>query len=79
MCDVRLSTQGKPLRVCPQEADLRSRLGTHRTCQHRLGDIDAQGEPVRDRTRVDSLQGATTWTGQGVCTHNLTKIAALTA
>jgi IS5 family transposase len=28
-----------------------------------------------DRTRVDSLQGAKTWTGQGVYTHNLTKIA----
>jgi hypothetical protein len=32
-----------------------------------------------DRTRVDNLQGATTWTGQGVYTYNLTKIAALTA
>ena len=32
-----------------------------------------------DRTRVDSLQGAKTWTGQGIFTHNLTKIAALTA
>ena len=32
-----------------------------------------------DRTRLDSLEGAKTWTGQGVFTHNLTKIAALTA
>jgi IS5 family transposase len=32
-----------------------------------------------DRTRIDSLQGAKTWTGQGVFTHNLTRIAALTA
>jgi transposase, IS5 family len=32
-----------------------------------------------DRTRVDSLRGAKTWTGQGVYTHNPTKIAALTA
>lgn len=32
-----------------------------------------------DRTRVDSLEGAKTWTGQGVFTHNLTRIAALTA
>jgi IS5 family transposase len=32
-----------------------------------------------DRTRIDSLEGAKTWTGQGVFTHNLTRIAALTA
>ena len=32
-----------------------------------------------DRTRLDSLEGAKTWTGQGVFTHNLIKIAALTA
>ena len=32
-----------------------------------------------DRTRLDSLEGAKTWTGQGVFTHNLTRIAALTA
>jgi IS5 family transposase len=32
-----------------------------------------------DRTRLDSLEGAKTWTGQGIFTHNLTKIAALTA
>jgi IS5 family transposase len=32
-----------------------------------------------DRTRLDSLEGAKTWTGQGIFTHNLIKIAALTA
>ena len=32
-----------------------------------------------DRTRLDSLEGAKTWTGQGVFTHNLTRIAALIA
>ncbi|MGH3674285.1 MAG: ISNCY family transposase [Mycobacterium sp.] len=32
-----------------------------------------------DRTRLDNLEGAKTWTGQGIFTHNLTKIAALTA
>jgi IS5 family transposase len=32
-----------------------------------------------DRTRLDDLEGAKTWTGQGVFTHNLIKIAALTA
>jgi len=32
-----------------------------------------------DRTRLDSLEGAKTWTGQGIFTHNLTKIATLTA
>jgi transposase, IS5 family len=31
-----------------------------------------------DRTRLDSLEGAKTWTGQGIFTHNLIKIAALT-
>jgi IS5 family transposase len=31
-----------------------------------------------DRTRLDSLEGAKTWTGQGIFTHNLVKIAALT-
>jgi transposase, IS5 family len=31
-----------------------------------------------DRTRLDRLEGAKTWTGQGIFTHNLTKIAALT-
>jgi IS5 family transposase len=32
-----------------------------------------------DRTRIDTLEGAKTWTGQGIFTHNLVKIAALTA
>ena len=32
-----------------------------------------------DRTRIDSLQGARTWTGQGIFTNNLIKIATLTA
>ena len=32
-----------------------------------------------DRTRLDDLEGAKTWTGQGIFTHNLIKIAALTA
>jgi IS5 family transposase len=32
-----------------------------------------------DRTRLDSLEGAKTWTGQGIFTHNLIKIATLTA
>ncbi|MFT4164985.1 MAG: ISNCY family transposase [Microlunatus sp.] len=32
-----------------------------------------------DRTRIDTLEGARTWTGHGVFTHNLTKIATLTA
>ncbi len=32
-----------------------------------------------DRTRLDTLEGAKTWTGQGIFTHNLIKIAALTA
>jgi transposase, IS5 family len=32
-----------------------------------------------DRTRLDSLEGAKTWTGQGIFTHNLTKIATLAA
>ena len=31
-----------------------------------------------DRTRLDDLEGAKTWTGQGIFTHNLIKIAALT-
>lgn len=31
-----------------------------------------------DRTRLDNLEGAKTWTGQGIFTHNLTKIATLT-
>jgi IS5 family transposase len=32
-----------------------------------------------ERTRIDSLEGARTWTGQGVFTSNLVKIATLTA
>ena len=32
-----------------------------------------------DRTRLDDLEGAKTWTGQGIFTHNLIKIVALTA
>ena len=32
-----------------------------------------------DRTRIDTLEGAKTWAGQGLFAHNLTKIAALTA
>ena len=32
-----------------------------------------------DRTRIDGTDGAWIWTGHGVLTHNLVKIAALTA
>lgn len=32
-----------------------------------------------DRTRIDGLQGAQTWTGYGVLAHNLVKIGALAA
>ena len=32
-----------------------------------------------DRTRTDGTEGARIWTGHGVLTHNLVKIAALTA
>jgi IS5 family transposase len=32
-----------------------------------------------DRTRLDTTEGARTWTGHGVLTHNLIKIAALAA
>ncbi len=32
-----------------------------------------------DRTRLDSLEGARTWTGQGIFVHNLIKISALIA
>jgi IS5 family transposase len=32
-----------------------------------------------DRTRLDDFEGAKTWTGQGVFTHNLIEIAALAA
>jgi IS5 family transposase len=46
-------------------------------CERRISTLKrAYG---RDRTRVGSLQGAKTWTGQGVYTHNPAKIAALTA
>jgi transposase, IS5 family len=31
-----------------------------------------------ERTRLDSLEGAKTWTGQGIFTHNLVKISTLT-
>ena len=30
-----------------------------------------------DRTRLDSTQGARTWTGYGILAHNLVKISAL--
>jgi len=32
-----------------------------------------------DRSRIDTLEGARTWTGHGILAHNLVKIAALTA
>jgi IS5 family transposase len=32
-----------------------------------------------NRTMIDTTEGARTWTGHGVFTHNLTKIATLTA
>jgi transposase, IS5 family len=32
-----------------------------------------------DRTRLDGVEGARTWTGYGVLAHNLVKIAGLTA
>ena len=42
----RLVAQGKLLRVRPQEADVGARLGLDRAGQHRLGDVDAEREPV---------------------------------
>ena len=36
-----------------------------------------KGEYCWDRTRLDGLDGARTWTGHGVLAHNLVKIAAL--
>jgi len=30
-----------------------------------------------DRTRIDSTEGARTWTGHGILAHNLVKISAL--
>ena len=32
-----------------------------------------------DRSRIDTTEGARTWTGHGVFTHNLIKIATMTA
>ena len=40
------SRNGKPLRVRPHEADLRTGVGAHRAGQHRLGDVDTQRETV---------------------------------
>ena len=44
-----------------------------------LIDIESLLRPVYGHARLDSLEGAKTWTEQGVFTHNLTRIAALTA
>ncbi len=41
--------QRKLLCVRTEEADLRPRLGVDRSGQHRLGDVDAQREPVGSR------------------------------
>jgi IS5 family transposase len=30
-----------------------------------------------DRSRIDTVEGATIWVGHGVLAHNLTKISAL--
>jgi transposase, IS5 family len=31
-----------------------------------------------DRTRIDGIDGARTWTGHGVLAHNLVHLAAMT-
>ena len=43
--------QRKSLCVGPQEADVRSRFVADGACQHRLGDVDAQGQSVLARRR----------------------------
>ena len=49
-----LVTQRQLLGVRAKEADVRPRLGAHRAGQHRLGDVDAECEPVRDLPHAPS-------------------------
>ena len=61
--------------------DLEHRRAFRRTVKWRTGS-EARISTLKrqygwDRTRLDDLEGARTWTGHGVLAHNLVKIAAL--
>ena len=77
---VVIPRKGKP---GPARQQLERRRAFRRTVKWRTGCEGRISTLKRgygwDRTRLDSLEGAKTWTGQGIFTHNLTKIAALTA
>jgi transposase, IS5 family len=78
--DVVIPRKGKPsaARRAPEHRPTFRRTIKRRTgCEGRISTLKRQYG--WDRTRIDGTEGARTWTGYGVLTHNLVNISTLTA
>jgi IS5 family transposase len=76
--DVVIPRKGRPGKA---RQDREHRRAFRRTIKWRTGSEGRISALKRgygwDRTRIDSTEGARTWTGHGILAHNLVKIAAL--
>jgi len=73
----RKGQPGKARREVEHRRTFRRQVKWRTGCEGRVSSLKRQYG--WDRTRIDSLEGARTWAGQGVFTTNLVKIAALTS
>ena len=73
----RKGTPGQARRTVEHRPAFRRTIKWRTGCEGRVSTLKRQYG--WDRTRIDSVEGARTWTGQGVFTSNLVKIATLTA
>jgi IS5 family transposase len=73
----RKGQPGKARRDVEHRRTFRRQVKWRTGCEGRVSSLKRQYG--WDRTRIDSLEGARTWAGQGVFTSNLVKIAALTS
>ena len=77
---VVIPRKGKPdqaRRAVEHSRSFRRHIKWRTGCEGRVSSLKHQYG--WDRTRIDSLEGARTWTGQGVFTNNLIKVANLTS
>ena len=73
----RKGKPGKARREVEHRPSFRRHVKWRTGCEGRVSSLKRQYG--WDRTRIDSLEGARTWAGQGVFTNNLVKIANLTS
>ena len=73
----RKGKPGKARQAVEHSRTFRRQVKWRTGCEGRVSSLKRQYG--WDRTRIDSLEGARTWAGQGVFTNNLIKIATLTA